>query len=233
MYGWRGRIGLILPSNNTVAEPEIGTELPDGISLYAAKVLPLDDYADSVRSMSRQLDAAREALAFGSMDAIAYGCMMSSVLLGRSWEEEVVERATMPFATAGIAMCEELRRLEAERIAIFNPYPRKFAGAVIAYFEAAGFMVVANGGVEQLGDERAAEELLDLRRVSATNPADLFRMWADQPEADTLCILATDLPTRMVLSALRESRGGPVLSTNLAIRSWLLRQCGVSDPRLW
>lgn len=232
-YGWRGRIGLILPSNNTLAEPEVGTGLPDGISLHAAKVLPVDDYVESVPGMARQLDAAREALEFGALDAIAYGCMMTSVMLGRAWEDDAISRAATPFVTAGVAMCEELHALGARRLSIFNPYPPAIADAVTAYFTAAGFSVAASEGVAALGDEQAAEAILDLRRVSTTDPGSLFRIWAELPEADVLCILATDLPTRAVHAALTETRGAPVLSTNLALRRWLLRHCGVTERGTW
>ena len=41
--GSRGRIGLILPSVNTVAEPEMNFMRPEGITVHAARMLIPDD----------------------------------------------------------------------------------------------------------------------------------------------------------------------------------------------
>ena len=38
MFGWRGRIGLILPSNNTVMEQEFSMMLPEGVSVHTARL---------------------------------------------------------------------------------------------------------------------------------------------------------------------------------------------------
>ena len=39
MYGWRGRLGLILPCVNTTMEPEFNKVLPEGISCHASRVV--------------------------------------------------------------------------------------------------------------------------------------------------------------------------------------------------
>jgi len=38
MYGWRGRIGLIVPSSNTTMEMELHSALPEGVSLHTARM---------------------------------------------------------------------------------------------------------------------------------------------------------------------------------------------------
>lgn len=36
MYGWKGRIGLLVPSVNTTAEPEFNKIAPEGVSIYTS-----------------------------------------------------------------------------------------------------------------------------------------------------------------------------------------------------
>jgi len=63
MYGWRGRLGLIVPSSNTTMEMELHDYLPEGVSLHTARV-PL-----------RNVTGAREDEHFGSRERqTAQGC---------------------------------------------------------------------------------------------------------------------------------------------------------------
>ncbi len=43
MFGENGRIGVIVPANNSVLEPELGTCLPPGVALYATRILAKGD----------------------------------------------------------------------------------------------------------------------------------------------------------------------------------------------
>ena len=36
-YGWRGRIGLIVPSTNTINEPEFARLVPRGVAVHSAR----------------------------------------------------------------------------------------------------------------------------------------------------------------------------------------------------
>src|SRR5437868_106181 len=38
MYGWRGRIGLLVPSINTTMEPELWSIAPQGVSVHTARI---------------------------------------------------------------------------------------------------------------------------------------------------------------------------------------------------
>ena len=37
-YGWRGRVGLIVPPANMTVEPEVADMLPKGVSLHATRL---------------------------------------------------------------------------------------------------------------------------------------------------------------------------------------------------
>ena len=42
MYGWRGRIGLMLPYDNAVIEPEFARTLPEGVSAHVVRTTKTD-----------------------------------------------------------------------------------------------------------------------------------------------------------------------------------------------
>ena len=49
IYGRRGRIGLVVPANNSVIEPEFWSVLPDGVALYATRVMAKGDLTPAER----------------------------------------------------------------------------------------------------------------------------------------------------------------------------------------
>lgn len=224
MYGWRGKLGLILPANNTVAEPELGEFAPAGVSVHATKVLASGvETADRIGSMAVQLRGARDALLDSRVHAISYGCMMSCLVKGPAWEAAAcaeLSSPTVPFGTAGTTLRAALERLGARRLTIFSPYSDGVAALIPPYFAAAGYELVANANRASLADSHV---------VVGAHPEDLFRAVSALPPADALCILATDLATFKIVELLERTWGGPVVSSNLAAFWWLLRSVGVPD----
>jgi maleate isomerase len=55
MYGYRARIGLIVPSSNTVCEQEVVALCPEGVAAYAARIL-FKPTMDGLRAMKNHKD---------------------------------------------------------------------------------------------------------------------------------------------------------------------------------
>src|SRR3712207_2289741 len=104
MYGWRGKLGIVPPSNNTVAGPELAGHAPPGVSVHATKVLARAMEARArVASMCDALPDGHAALVDSRVHAIVYGCMKSCLVKGPGWEGEVgreLSSEVIPFATA-------------------------------------------------------------------------------------------------------------------------------------
>ena len=63
MFGAKGRIGLLVPANNGVLEPELWSRLPPEVALYATRLLARGDLTPkAVRSMEQQVDRGVEEL---------------------------------------------------------------------------------------------------------------------------------------------------------------------------
>jgi maleate isomerase len=173
--------------------------------------------------MTARLGEAQEALLDSRVDAIAYGCMVSCLVKGATWERDschALGGRGVPFQTAAGALRDALVTLGARSVAVFSPYQRATAARIPQHFAAWGVEVVAN---------RTRETLADPHVVVRSHPEDLFRDLIQVPSADALCILATDLPTCGIIQALEASRGAPVVTSNQAVLWWLLRASGVND----
>ena len=71
MYGWRARLGLLVPSSNTTNEPEFHRVLPEGVSLHTGR-LPLEDVtADDLAAMAETASGATDRLRHADVDVVA------------------------------------------------------------------------------------------------------------------------------------------------------------------
>lgn len=227
-HGWRARLGMVLPMDNAVLEPEFyGLGLP-GIAVYAAR-LTTDD-REQMPSNGIEISAV---FAETGVDAIGYACAETSFLHGEDANATVVrgieERTGCPAVTATTAMVEALRGLRAQRIALAAPYRDASAGALEHYLQDAGVEVVSTVTRD------FSEGSPDPREWYETNlqpPTTAYRMAreADRDEADAILIAATNLRTFEVIEDLEADLGKPVLSSNSALLWALLRRCGVRPP---
>ena len=215
MYGWRSQIGFIVPSNNTVIEPELYYVVPEGVSFHFTKIIfnrPRD-------GKNQDEGEGVEALQRAGMDVIVYACMASSFLDAGQWERETTEQSGIPAITATNAVKEALRAVGARSLALVCHYTEDRFGMVRDSFHADGFDVVSIESA-QVSDQR------NVNRISTEEVYRLARK-ADTPEADAICILATDLRSFPILEALEEDLGKPVVSTNQAILWKALQLAGI------
>ena len=82
MYGWRARLGLVIPANNTVIEPEFARMLPEGVTAFGAKIRSHGLSAKGIERMVENSHRAVEELAVGDMSAFAYACLATSLVKG-------------------------------------------------------------------------------------------------------------------------------------------------------
>ena len=81
-YGYRARIGLIVPPTNTVNEAEWGRTIPDGVTFHTVR-MPL--HADTISSAGRKalvedIAARVRELSQAGVDVVAYACTAGSMI---------------------------------------------------------------------------------------------------------------------------------------------------------
>ncbi len=90
MYGYKTRIGVIIPSLNTAVEPEFTAMVPDGISVHATRLpLSLDNVIESLKQMSDGAADAARLLADAGVNIIVYACTTGSLIKGVGWDREL------------------------------------------------------------------------------------------------------------------------------------------------
>jgi maleate cis-trans isomerase len=227
-YGYRGKIGLIVPSTNTVNEPEFNMMAPRGVSVHGARIILLGAATDeSYRKMAGETGHAAAELATAEVDVMAWGCTSGSFIVPRQEIEAKMEAASggIPAVTAASAVLAALETVGARRVALGTPYGGFVNQAEIRSLTEAGFEVVSVYGL-QLGETQ--EERRGIGRVP---PESLYRLvhHIDRPEADAVFLSGANLATVPMLDELEDEIRKPVISSNQATFWRCLRTMGLAD----
>ena len=211
VYGAKGRIGLIVPANNSVIEPEFWSVLPKGMAVHATRLLAKGDLTpEAIHRMERDTGAAMEAIAATGVDVIAYCDMVTTFVMQAGWNESTMQRFSrstgVPCLSAWTALRDALAKVGAKRLAIGTPYPAKIHAMVAPFFEGRGFEVRSHGTLD----------ILSMREVPTVDRARLkaFVKTLDLGGSDALVLLATDLPTFAVIDEIERESAVAVLTSN-------------------
>src|SRR5689334_12124243 len=225
--GRRARIGIVVPSVNTVMEPWAHRILPDGVSLFAARMfIPPATTPEAFIEMDRnEGKAAIRQLSSVHHDAIAYGCTASSIVQGLDYDAhlraEISRDHQTPSTTAAHAIITAAKTLGATTVSIVSPYTREVDEAEHRYFAAAGLTVV--GG--------ACLGITDGFALAEPEPEALFELGVRGFEARADGLIMTCLNTRShtVIDRLEQKLGKPVITSTQATLWHALRLAGIAD----
>ena len=228
-YGWRARIGLILPSVNLVMEPEFNRMAPEGVSIHASRVLVMGKPSvESYMSMAEATARAAEELVTAEPDVVAYGCTSGSIVGG---DEAITRRiqdvvGATPVVTTATAVVEALRALGLSRIAVATPYVKFVNEEEKQYLEGRGFQVTRILGLE-LGDG----DVLERRMIQRQSPSVAYRIAREAytPDADGVFISCTGFAAIPIIEQLEADLGKPVVTSNQATFWAALRRAGLND----
>ncbi len=230
-YGWLGTVGVILPSANTVMEPELARLAPAGVTFHAART-PLRGLPsqNSLETMAAGTEAAAQDLASAEVDLILYGCTSGSFMMdGERLMARLEDLTGLPAITTAQAVLAALRALDARTVAMATPYRRFITDGEVEWLQAEGFGVASAIGLD-MGDTEH-----ERRGINRIPPEVCYRLGreADRPEADVLFLSCTAMASLPVVEALERDCGKPVITSNLASGWYALQKLGLTEPLPW
>lgn len=227
-YGWKGKIGLIIPSTNTINEPEFWRMAPPGITIHSSRVLLLGKSTrESYFEMASQLERAARELATAEVDVIAYGCTSGSIICPLpELLKGMSDVAGVPATAAAGAVVAALRQIGVKRVALATPYMEFVNEAEIHFLQQHGFEVTSSFGLNM------GENQEERRGIGRVPPEAVFRMarHVDRPEAQAIFISCTQLPTLPMIGEIERELGKPVVISNQACMWSCLRLLGITTP---
>ncbi len=204
------RIGLLLPSSNSVQEPDFTSVLPKHITLHVARMALTQVEADSTLRIVQEIETESRKLADVDVDVIFFAATAPSSRNGIGYDRELVARieaaSGKPATTASTALLEALRALSAKTVVLGAPWSDAINRTAAAFIEANGFNVLAQ---ETLGLVRN----LDIGLLDPQTAYDVGRR-VDRPGADAVMLACGNWSTFAIIDRLERDLGKPVLTTN-------------------
>lgn len=216
MDNWSRKLGLIVPSWNTVIEYEVWRMVPPGVSVHTARIPHTEDSEAAFSQMADEAPRAAETLAHANIDVLCYACTAGSFFRGPAYDAHLVGRLSeetgRPVVTMAGSIVEAARHLGLRRLAVAAPYEQWLLDLLVAYLEASGFEVVSARGLgHQANVLYPPEKALDLAESA----------W--RPDADGLVMSCGNFRTLEMLDVIEDRLGRPVVTSNQASVWNLLR----------
>ena len=221
------RVGLIVPSTNTVMEPDLYRHLPNNVTVHTSRMLLEGSVTVETEELMLDVYLPECARQIGTLqpDVVVFGCTSAGALRGPAYEQELAEeisRATgAPTVTIMGAVVEELRRLEFNSVAVLTPYSEEINDTIKDSLEASGFTVPYINGMDVRG----------AFNIAAVTPAEIISYTREQlkgVESDCLFVSCANLRSVEVLGELEAVAGRPVLTSNQAVLECVKRAIAVA-----
>ena len=238
-YGWRVRLGLILPSLNVTTEPEFYRMVPEGVTVHTTRMGLEKATEESYAHLTKDVPDAVALLSHARVQAMAFACTSGSLYGGIGYDEAIAQTmkqyTSSPCTTTSTAVVEALRTLGIKKVCVGTPYVVWMNQLEQKFLEGSGFEVVnmrtlVEDAKEVFGDllDDGGPQLRFL--VNAVPPQRVYEFAVHKvfrADCDGLFLSCMGLPTLGVIKLLENDLGKPVISSNQATLWKLLKMAGI------
>ncbi len=223
-YGERLRLGIMVPSGNVIAEPQIHAMLPSGVAAYMTR-LPLRGSSEAeLIEMGRHVESGAKLLADAQVGVVVFHCTAVStfsVQMGTEIQQRIEQASGLPAFSTAEAIVSALHALKAKKIILLTPYIEEVNVRECAFLAHHGFEVIAQVG---LGVNTNAE----MGQLSEQVWVDLALKLQD-PQADAYFISCTAVRSAEAIERIEALLDRPVITSNQAMVWFGLRRHGIED----
>ncbi len=231
VLGWRAKFAVLIPSTNTVVQPELDWMRPDGVTNHIARIAVPNMSMTKDEEMARFMDLINTGMKT-ALDA-ALSCDPDSIIIGMSSEtfwnglagsralKQQLQWTDRPIIMGSEAADAALKLLGAKRLGILTPYLPIGDAHVLRFFTDLGYHV---------------EDIVGLCCASPTliahTPAHQLDAAVDrlaELDVDAVLQCGTNLPMARLAAVAERRVGKPVIAINTALYWHALRTAGISD----
>lgn len=230
MYGWRAKIGVLVPPGNPTVEAELPIVMPRGVSVHYTRMSASgptgthEGQRDRNLSQIESIDGCVELLRMLSPSVVAMAHTATSYLLGKAAEAELTDKIEKKhgcrFITAFGSSLEAFRYLDIKKIGYATPYSEETTAEGKTHIEACGVKVLKVARLDNVINiyhETPERAYMTGRRAACE-------------EADAIYLSGTGMPTLEALQQLENDTGKIVLSATGCMIWNALRISGVHEP---
>jgi maleate isomerase len=230
MYGWRARLGILVPSKLVAFEPEMIEMAPEGVSCHFHRIAfaggtENEKVVERLKRAENFIADASELITHIRPSVVTKAGTGVSFIGGYGYDQMLIEKMQernggLPTTTTTTAVIEAAREIGIKKVSLAMPYLEQVAKSAIQFVQDSGIEVVESEWLN-LGKY----EIPELSREALYQQA----RRVDRPESDAVLILCTDLHTIKVIEKLENDLQKPVITSNQATMWKMLRLAGVKD----
>ncbi len=211
------RVGLLIPSSNTVMERDLRRSLADVAELYSARMHLVETTADAEAAMlDTYLPQAIEDIASLRPTVTIFGCTSAGALRGPEYERELCvriadctqSRAVSTISSVSAAICKTGRH----RVAVLTPYVDELNAKIRSSLGSDGLEIL---DIEGFG-------IADCFRLAEPTPreiADRAVKLVERARPEVLFLSCTNFRALEAVDAIESVTGIPVVTSNGAVAS--------------
>jgi maleate isomerase len=232
VLGYRAKFGVLVPSTNTVVEPDFYAMAPPGVTLHTGRISITNPRMEDDAGMEALMVQIRASIGQAVRDVMT--CEPDYLVMGMSSEtfwggrkgteefERNIERLSGLSIATGARACERaLSVLGARRLGVVTPYQPVGDAQVRRFLEECGYEVVALKGLRcPTAVSIAHEDEATLRRAI---------LEVNRPEVEAIVQVGTNLSMLRLADEAERWLGKPVIAINAATFWYALRENGITD----
>jgi maleate cis-trans isomerase len=225
-YGDRARLGLLVPSGNSVAEPELHAMLPPGVAALVTRLELRGSSEAELLNMAAALEPAARLLADAGPALIGFHCTAVSTFapaMAEAIRARIEAAAGIPACATADGILAALALLGARRVLLVTPYIGAVHEREIGFLASHGITVVG-------GDRMGVNTNAEMARIPPAAIAERARAAAAaSPGAEACFISCTAIRSAGLIAPLEAELGMPVLTSNQAMAWHATRRLGLRD----
>ena len=206
----RARIGLIIPSVNSMSEPQFNHFAPPGLAVHVARARVAGQWKRPLPVMADEIATSAKLLSDVAPDLIVFHCTDTSMTQGPQGEGRILDIVTEATGIEAVAtsrlVLEALQTLGLKRLVLLTPYVSN--KAVIDYLTATGHVVVH--------DVALSLKPLEFVKVTPSDWVELAHQH-DRPDADGIFLSCTNTTQIEAIADIERTLGKPVVNSNQAV----------------
>lgn len=131
------RLGVIVPSTNTVVESDYARETPADVTVHVSRMYLEETTAEDERRMvTEYLPAAARDLATCRPDVVVFACTSAGAVLGEAGEQALIadlaDQCSAPVVSTNDAVAKALTRRGITRPAVVTAYVQDLTDRIVA-----------------------------------------------------------------------------------------------------
>lgn len=223
-YGERLRLGVIVPSGNVIAEPQIRAMLPPGIGFHVTRLALRGSSDAELLRMADGVEAAARLLGDACVDLIVFHCTAVTTFspgIAESLRARIAETTGIAAVATADALLAAFAALRIRKVVLLTPYIADIHEREKRYLDANGIAVVGDARLDiETNTEMAQLPPEALYDLAVRNRA---------AEADAYFLSCTALRSAEIIAPLERALGKPVITSNQVMVWHVLRRQGVTD----